>query len=159
MALREIRIVGDEILRKKSREVKEVTPRIKELISDMFETLYKEEGVGLAAPQVGVLRRVVVIDAGVEEDVKKPMVFINPVIIEMDGEQTGEEGCLSVPDKSCEVRRAEHVVVEALDEDMNPFSIDAHGLIARCLQHEIDHLEGILYIDRVKEQEAEEKGE
>ncbi|GAB6160333.1 peptide deformylase [Howardella ureilytica] len=159
MALREIRIVGDEILRKKSREVKEVTPRIKELISDMFETLYKEEGVGLAAPQVGVLRRVVVIDAGVEEDVKKPMVFINPVIIEMDGEQTGEEGCLSVPDKSCEVRRAEHVVVEAFDEDMNPFSIDAHGLIARCLQHEIDHLEGILYIDRVKEQEAEEKGE
>lgn len=159
MAFREIRIVGDEILRKKSREVKEVTPRIKELISDMFETLYKEEGVGLAAPQVGVLRRVVVIDAGVEEDVKKPMVFINPVIIEMDGEQTGEEGCLSVPDKSCKVRRAEHVVVEAFDEDMNPFSIDAHGLIARCLQHEIDHLEGILYIDRVKEQEAEEKGE
>lgn len=155
MALREIRIVGDEILRKKSREVKEVTPRIKELISDMIETLYKEEGVGLAAPQVGVLKRLCIIDVGIEENDPKPTVFINPVIVEMDGEQVGEEGCLSVPEKSCEVRRAEHVIVDAFDEEMNPFTIEAHGLIARCLQHEIDHLDGILYIDRVEEQKLE----
>ena len=140
MALREIRIVGDEILRKKSREVKEVTPRIKELISDMIETLYKEEGVGLAAPQVGVLKRIVVIDIG-----EGPLVLINPEILMTSGEQTGEEGCLSVPGMSGQVTRPNYVKIKALDMDMKEQEYEGEGLLARAFCHEIDHLDGKMY--------------
>lgn len=146
MALREIRELGDEILRKKAKPVKAVTPRIKELIGDMFDTMYDAQGIGLAGPQVGVLRRIVVIDLG-----ENPITLINPVIIEKDGSQVGEEGCLSVPGKVGIVERAEHVKVRAQDADLKEFEIEGEGLLARCFQHEIDHLDGIMYVDKAKE--------
>ena len=120
MALRNIRTEGDEVLTRKCREVKEMTPRLKELVNDMLETMYDAEGVGLAAPQVGVLRRIVVIDVG--ED---PIVLVNPVITAQDGEQTGAEGCLSVPGKAGQVTRPNHVVVRAVDADMQPVTEEA----------------------------------
>ena len=144
MALRQIRVYGDDILTKKCREVKEMTPRLKELIDDMLETMYDAEGVGLAAPQVGVLRRIVVIDVG-----EGPIVLVNPRIIEQDGEQEGMEGCLSVPGKIGQVTRPNHVIVEGLDADMNPVRVEGEELLARALCHEIDHLDGILYKDLV----------
>ncbi len=146
MGLRTIREMGDEILRKKSKPVKEMTPRLSTLVDDMLETMYDQEGVGLAAPQVGVLRRIVVID--VSESREEPMVFINPEILETEGEQTGMEGCLSVPGKHAQVTRAAHVKVRALNRDMEPFELEADELLARCIQHEFDHLEGVLYVDR-----------
>lgn len=147
MALREIRKEGDAILRKECKEVREVTDRIRILIDDMFDTMYEANGVGLAAPQVGILKRIFVIDVGMDEP--DPYVFINPVIIEKDGEQTGAEGCLSVPGYQGEVTRAEHVRVKAFDADMQEFELEADGLFARCIQHEEDHLHGVLYIDKV----------
>ncbi len=142
MALREIRELGDEVLRKKAKEVKVLTPRLKELIGDMFDTMYAANGVGLAAPQVGVLRRIVVIDCGDD-----PITLINPVIVEKDGLQTGEEGCLSVPGKVGVVERAMHCRVRAKNADMQDFEVEGEGLLARCLQHEIDHLDGKMYVD------------
>ncbi len=145
MALRNLRIEGDPILNKVSRPVTEMKDRYVELIDDMLETMYESNGVGLAAVQVGVLRRIVVIDVG-----EGPVVLINPEIIEADGEQTGQEGCLSVPDKVGIVTRPNHVKVRALDEEMNEFEFEAEGFFARACCHELDHLDGHLYVEKVE---------
>lgn len=144
MALREVRIQGDPVLEKVCKPVKLMTPRIHMLIEDMFDTMYETGGVGLAAPQVGILKRIVVIDTD-----GQPWVMINPKITETSGEQTGEEGCLSLPGKSGKVTRPEFVTVEALDENMEPFTLRADGLLARAICHECDHLDGILYTEHV----------
>ena len=146
MAIRNLRYEGDPILRKTSKEVKEVTPKIRELIDDMLETMYEANGVGLAAPQVGVLKKIVVIDVG-----EGPIVLINPEIIETSGEQTGEEGCLSVPGKWGIVTRPEHVKVRALNQEMEPFEMEGEGLLARAFCHEIDHLYGQLYVEKTED--------
>ena len=138
MAIRNIRTLGDEILRKKAKEITEMTPRIQELIDDMFETMYDANGVGLAAPQVGIRKRLVVIDCGDD-----PIVLINPVVLETSGSQTGQEGCLSVPGKSGIVTRPSY-------EDMEEIIVEGEELLARCLLHEIDHLDGIMYVDKVE---------
>lgn len=145
MALRTIREMGDEVLTKKCREIKEVTPRIKELIEDMLETMYEANGVGLAAPQVGILKRLVVIDVG-----EGPIVLINPVILETEGSQTGEEGCLSLPGKSGVVTRPNYVKVRAYDENMQEFEAEGTELLARAFCHEIDHLDGHMYVEKVE---------
>lgn len=142
MAIRQIRVIGDEILNKECKPVKEMTDRTRELIEDMFETMYEANGVGLAAPQVGVLKRIVVIDVG-----EGPIVLINPQIIESSGEQTGEEGCLSVPGKFGIVTRPDRVKVRAFDENMNEFEMEGEGLLARAFCHELDHLDGKLYVE------------
>lgn len=147
MAIRNIRMIGDKALTKVSREVTEMTPKLKTLIEDMFDTMYEAQGVGLAAPQVGILKRIVVIDASPEGD--SPIVLINPVILETDGEQTGDEGCLSLPGKSGIVTRPNYVKVRALNEDMEEITLEGTELLARAFCHEIDHLEGILYVDKV----------
>ena len=149
MALRNIREIGDEILNKTCREVKEMTPRIETLIEDMIETMYHAQGVGLAAPQVGVLKRIVVIDVSMEEE-PEPIILINPEILEVSGEQTGYEGCFSVPGKSGLVTRPNYAKVKALDENMEEFIIEGEELLARCLCHEIDHLDGHLYVEKVE---------
>ena len=146
MAIRNIRIMGDPILEKVCKEVKEVTPRIKELIEDMLETMYDANGVGLAAPQVGVLKRIVVIDVTGED----PIVLINPRILEISGEQTGGEGCLSLPGKSGTVTRPNYVKVKAYDREMKPFEIEGTELLARAFCHEIDHLDGHMYVEKVE---------
>lgn len=146
MAIREVREIGDEILTKKSKEVTKMTLRTKILINDMLDTLYEKMGVGLAAPQVGVLKKIVVIDVG-----EGPIVLINPEILETSGEQTGEEGCLSVPGKWGIVTRPNHVKIRALNEDMEEFEMEGDGLLARAFCHEIDHLSGELYVDRVED--------
>lgn len=148
MALRNIREIGDDILYKKSKEVKEMTEKTKELVEDMLETMYAADGVGLAAPQVGVLKRIAVIDVTAEQD--SPIVLVNPVITHTEGEQRGSEGCLSVPGKAGIVTRPNLVRVKALDEDMNEFEIEGEELLARALIHEIEHLDGILYVDKVE---------
>ena len=148
MALRNIRVLGqdgDEILRKTAKEVTEMTPKIEELIDDMFETMYDANGCGLAAPQVGIRKRIVVIDCG-----DQPLVLINPEILETSGEQTGSEGCLSVPGKCGTVTRPNYAKVKAFDEDMNEYIVEGEELLARCLCHEIDHLDGIMYVDKVE---------
>ncbi len=145
MAIRNIRTLGDDILRAKAKEVTEITPRLEELIDDMFETMYEANGVGLAAPQVGIRKRLVVIDCG-----NDPIVLINPVVLETSGSQTGMEGCLSVPGKTGEVTRPDYAKVKALNEDMEEIIVEGEGLLARCLLHEIDHLDGIMYVDKVK---------
>ena len=142
MALRTIRIQGDPVLTKKCREITEMTPKIKELIDDMLDTMYEANGVGLAAPHVGILKRIVVIDVG-----EGPIVLINPQIIESSGEQTGEEGCLSVPGKFGIVTRPDRVKVRAFDENMNEFEMEGEGLLARAFCHELDHLDGKLYVE------------
>ncbi len=146
MAIRKIRTIGDEILSKKCKPVKEVTPRIRELIEDMFDTMYDSNGVGLAASQVGILKNIVVIDA----DDENQYVFINPEILETSGSQTGSEGCLSVPGKSGIVTRPNYVKVRAFDQDMKPFELEGEGLLARAICHECDHLNGELYVDKVE---------
>lgn len=146
MAIRNIRLEGDPILRKTSKEVKEVTPKIQQLIDDMLETMYESNGVGLAAPQVGILKRVVVIDVG-----DGPLVMINPQLIESQGEQTGDEGCLSVPGVAGQVTRPNYVRVQALDEEMQEIEIEATELLARACCHEIDHLDGIMYTALVED--------
>jgi len=143
MAFRQIRYDGDEILRKKCKEVTKMTERTKVLIDDMFETMYEANGVGLAAPQVGILKRIVVIDV----DYENPYVLINPVIVERDGEQTGDEGCLSLPGKVATVTRPNHVICRCLNEDMEEIEIEGEGLLARAICHELDHLDGVLYKD------------
>ena len=145
MALRNIRILGDEILKKQAKEVTEMTPKIEELIDDMFETMYDANGCGLAAPQVGIRKRIVVIDCG-----DQPLVLINPEILETSGEQTGQEGCLSVPRKVGIVTRHNYAKVKALDENMDEIIVEGTELLARCLCHEIDHLNGIMYVDKAE---------
>ena len=147
MAIRQIRYDGDDILRKKCKEVKEMTDRTRTLIDDMFDTMYEANGVGLAAPQVGILKRLVVIDV----DYEHPYVLINPVIVEKDGEQTGDEGCLSLPGKVATVTRPNHVICKCLNEDMEEMEIEGEGLLARAICHELDHLDGILYKDKVED--------
>lgn len=146
MAIRNIREIGDPVLNKSCKEVTEVTDRIRELIEDMFETMYDADGVGLAAPQVGVLKRIVVIDVTGED----PILLINPVIMETSGEQTGNEGCLSVPGKTGVVTRPNYVKIKAYDENMNPFEIEGTELLARAFCHEIEHLDGHLYVEKVE---------
>lgn len=148
MALRTIRTIGDELLYQKSREVNKMTPRIQTLIEDMLETMYDAQGVGLAAPQVGVLKRIVVIDVSPEGD--QPIILINPEVIEKSGEQTGYEGCLSVPGKTGIVTRANYCKVKALNENMEEIIVEGEELLARALQHEIAHLEGELYVSLVE---------
>lgn len=145
MAIRKIRTIGDEILRKQCKPVKEITPRLAELIEDMFETMYESCGVGLAAPQVGILKQLVVIDV---EDGNQ-YVLINPEIVEARGTQTGPEGCLSVPGKSGTVARPEYVKVRALDEGLKPIELEGEGFLARAICHECDHLSGSLYVDKI----------
>ena len=147
MALRNIRTVGDEILAQRAREVKENTEKIQELIDDMLETMYDSDGVGLAAPQVGVLKRIFVIDCS--EERTKPYVFINPEIIETSGEQTGAEGCLSVPGKAGIVTRPNHVKVKALNRNFDEYIVEGDELFARALIHENEHLDGHLYTEKV----------
>ena len=141
MAIRNIRTLGDDILRAKAKEITEMTPRIEELIDDMFDTMYEANGVGLAAPQVGIRKRLVVIDCGDD-----PIVLINPVVLETSGSQTGLEGCLSVG----EVTRPNYAKVKALNENMEEIIVEGEELLARCLLHEIDHLDGIMYVDKVE---------
>ncbi len=147
MAKRTIRIDGDDVLRKVCKPVKSMTARTEELIDDMFETMYDSNGVGLAAPQVGVLKRIVVIDVMDGN----PLVLINPEIVETEGEQTGPEGCLSLPGLEGEVTRPERVVCKALDRNMDEITVEGEGLLARCICHELDHLDGILYKDKVND--------
>ncbi|MCI9447884.1 MAG: peptide deformylase [Lachnospiraceae bacterium] len=146
MAVRNIRQLGDEILTKKCREIKKMTPRIQELIDDMLETMYEANGVGLAAPQVGVLKRVVVVDIG-----DGPIVLINPRLMESSGEQTGEEACLSVPGKYGIVTRPMKVKIEAWDEDMERMELEAEELLARAFCHELEHLDGHMYVERAED--------
>ncbi|MFR4352385.1 MAG: peptide deformylase [Roseburia sp.] len=159
MALRTIRVQGDPVLTKKCREISEITPKIKELAADMIDTMYEANGVGLAGPQVGVLKRIVVIDVG-----EGPMVMINPVILEASGEQTGDEGCLSLPGKAGTVTRPNYVKARAFNENMEEFEIEGTELLARAICHELDHLDGHMYTELVEgaihdvnyEQEAED---
>ncbi len=148
MALRNIREIGDEILNKTAKEVKEVTEKTRELIDDMLETMYEADGVGLAAPQIGVLKRIAVIDVTAEQD--SPIILINPVIIHTEGEQRGSEGCLSVPGKAGIVTRPNIVRVRAYDEELNEYEIEGEELLARALIHEIEHLDGHLYVEKVE---------
>lgn len=145
MAIRQIREMGDEVLTKKCKEVKRITPRTLMLIEDMLDTMYEANGVGLAAPQVGVLQRIVVIDIG-----EGPIVLINPEILETAGEQTGDEGCLSVPEKAGCVTRPNYVKVKAFDAGMEEVIYEGEELLARAFCHEIDHLDGHLYVEKVE---------
>lgn len=145
MAIRNIRTVGDDVLRKECKEVKVMNERTKNLIDDMLETMYEADGVGLAASQVGVLKRIVVIDIG-----DGPIILINPKVVETSGSQTGTEGCLSLPGKAGTVTRPNYAKVVALDEDMNEIEVEGTELLARALCHECDHLDGKLYIDLVE---------
>lgn len=146
MAIRNIREIGDSVLEKNCKEVKEITPRIQELINDMFDTLYEANGVGLAAPQVGILKRIVVIDTTGQD----PLLLINPRILETSGEQTGFEGCLSVPGKTGQVTRPNYVKLLAYDENLEPFEVEGTELLARAMLHELDHLDGHLYVEKVE---------
>lgn len=146
MALRNIREIGDPVLNKTCKAVKEMTDRTRELIDDMFDTMYEAEGVGLAAPQVGVLKRITVIDVTGED----PLLLINPVIVKASGEQTGHEGCLSVPGKTGVVTRPDYVRVKAFDRELQPFEMEATELLARAICHEVEHLDGHLYVEKVE---------
>ena len=145
MALRQIRTIGDPCLNKVCKKVEEVNERTLTLIDDMLDTMYEADGVGLAAPQVGVLKRIVVIDVG-----DGPIVMINPEILETSGSQTGSEGCLSVPGKAGTVTRPDYVKVKALNERGEEYVLEGEGLLARCICHECDHLDGILYSDKAE---------
>lgn len=145
MAIREIRVKGDDVLTKVCKEVKEMNHRNADLIEDMIDTMYEANGVGLAAPQVGVLKRIVVIDVG-----EGPIVMINPVILETSGSQTGEEGCLSVPGKGGQVTRPNYVKASFLNENMEACIIEGEELLARAICHELDHLDGHLYVEKVE---------
>lgn len=145
MALRKIREEGEECLRCVCKEVVEITPHIKDLIEDLIDTMYEADGVGLAAPQVGVRKRIAVVDVG-----EGPIVLINPVVVSSEGEQTGNEGCLSVPGKCGIVTRPMKVKVKTMTPEMTYAEIEGEGLLARAMLHEMDHLDGILYIDKVE---------
>lgn len=145
MAIRTIRTQGDLVLEKVCKPVKEMTERTSELIEDMLDTMYEANGVGLAAPQVGILKRIVVIDVG-----EGPIVMVNPVIVETSGEQTGDEGCLSIPGKAGKVTRPNYVKARAFDEQMREYEIEGTELLARAICHELDHLDGHLYTEKVE---------
>ncbi len=147
MAIRKIRTVGDDVLRKKCKEITEITNRDLILIDDMIDTMYEANGVGLAAPQVGILKRIFVIDIGDEVGAR---VFINPIILETKGTQTDDEGCLSIPGESKEITRANYVKVKALNEKGEEFILEGEELLARAILHENDHLDGVLYVDHAK---------
>lgn len=148
MAVREVKILGEPVLRQRATEVPGVTAEIRQLIADMFDTMYAEEGIGLAAPQIGESVRVIVVDP--HEEGVEPFALINPKIIEhSDDTDRAEEGCLSIPGLREVVERAISVVVEGLDREGNPKRMEAEGLVARILQHEVDHIDGIVFIDRV----------
>ena len=147
MAIRNVREIGEEVLTKKCKAVVEMTPRIRELIEDMLDTMYEANGVGLAAPQVGILKRIVVIDVTGDD----PHILINPRIVESSGEQIGPEACLSVPGKSGTVKRPNYVKAVALDVNMNEYELEGTELLARAICHELDHLEGQLYVDKLEE--------
>lgn len=144
MALRQIRKLGDEILRKKCRKVDKIDNRIITLLNDMLETMYHEDGVGLAAPQVGILKRLIVVDVG-----DGPIKLINPEITKSSGSQIAAEGCLSIVGASGNVKRPNKIEVKALDESGSEIKITAEGLLARAICHETDHLDGILFIDKI----------
>lgn len=146
MAVRNVRLETDEVLRKKSRPVEIVDDKIRELVDDMIETMHSQDGVGLAAPQVGILKRVVVIDL---YDDHGPYVLINPEIIKEKGEQEVDEGCLSFPNKFAKVIRPAEVTVKALDREGNEFKLKGKGLLAQAISHEVDHLNGILFVDKM----------
>lgn len=146
MAIREIRLNGDEILRKTAREVEQVDDKIRELLQDMLETMHKYNGVGLAGPQVGILKRVIVIDL---YDGNEPLLLVNPKIIKTKGEQKVEEGCLSFPNQYAVMIRPKEVTVEALNQDGKKVKIVAKDLLAQALSHEIDHLNGVLFVDNM----------
>lgn len=148
MAIRNIRELGDSVLTKTAKPIKEITPKIEQLIEDMLDTMYQANGVGLAAPQVGILKRLVVID--VSEEANEPIILINPTILETSGEQTGYEGCLSVPGKSGIVTRPNYAKVKAWNEKMEEIVVEGEGLKARALCHELDHLDGHLYVEKVE---------
>lgn len=145
MALRQIRTVGDPVLTKTCKEIKEITPKILELADDMLETMYEANGVGLAAPQVGILKRMVVIDIG-----DGPILMINPEIIETSGTQTGDEGCLSLPGKAGTVTRPNYVKARVFNEDGDEYEIEGTELLARAICHELDHLDGHMYMEKVE---------
>lgn len=162
MAIRNIRKFGDSVLLKNTKEVKEITPRVRVLIEDMLDTMYEAQGVGLAAPQVGILKKIVVIDVSPEGDA--PLILINPVIVETQGEQTGYEGCLSLPGKSGIVTRPNYAKVKAYNMDKEEIFVEGEGLLARALCHELDHLDGRLYVEKVEgdivdNSQLEEEGE
>ena len=146
MASRQIRIMGDDILNKECKPVKEMTPRLAELVEDMFDTMYEANGVGLAAPQVGILKQIITIDV----DDGNQYVLVNPEILEESGTQSGQEACLSVPGKSGVVTRPNHVKIRAYDEYMEPYELEADELLARAICHECEHLHGHLYVERVE---------
>ena len=146
MAIRNIREIGDEVLKKTCKEVKEMTPRTRQLIDDMLDTMYEANGVGLAACQVGILKRIVVIDVTGEDS----YVLVNPRMLESGGEQTGNEACLSVPGKTGVVTRPDYVKIMAYDSDLQPFELEATELLARAICHELEHLDGHLYVERVE---------
>ena len=146
MAIRQIRIMGDDILNKECKPVKEMTPRLAELVEDMFDTMYEANGVGLAAPQVGILKQIITIDV----DDGNQYVLVNPEILEESGTQSGQEACLSVPGKSGVVTRPNHVKIRAYDEYMEPYELEADELLARAICHECEHLHGHLYVERVE---------
>lgn len=145
MALRNIREIGEECLRCVCKEVPEITPRILDLIEDLKDTMYEADGVGLAAPQVGVRKRIAVVDVG-----EGPVVLINPEVVSTEGEQTGNEGCLSVPGKCGIVTRPMKVVVKTRNLNFEWEEIEGEGLFARAMLHEMDHLDGVLYVDKVE---------
>ena len=145
MAIRNIRKQGDPVLTKVCKEVTEITPKIKELVEDMLDTMYEAGGVGLAAPQVGILKRIVVMDCG-----DGAIVMINPTILEASGEQTGDEGCLSLPGKAGLVTRPNYVKVRFIDDDGDECELEGTELLARCICHECDHLDGHMYTEKVQ---------
>lgn len=148
MAIRSIRRMGDPVLTKECRKIDRMTERLATLIDDMLDTMYEANGVGLAAPQVGILKQLVVID--VSENADSPIILINPEIIEASGSQTGDEGCLSLPGKAGVVTRPNYVKVKALNESMEEILWEGEGLLARAFCHEIDHLHGKMYVDLVE---------
>ena len=145
----EIKKYPDEVLKKKAEQVKNFDDGLQRLIDDMIETMYTAPGLGLAANQVGVLKQVMVIDISTSEEESSLMVLVNPEIVLMEGELESEEGCLSIPDYTTIVKRAEKVKVKCLDRHGEPFEVESEGLLAKALQHEIDHLNGILFVDRI----------
>ena len=146
MAIRIIREEDDEILRKKSREVENVDDKIRQILDDMVETMHKYDGLGLAAPQIGILKRLVVIDL---YDEKGPIKLVNPVIVKQKGEQEVEEGCLSFPNQFAKIKRPSEITIEALDENGKKIKIKGTGLLAQAISHELDHLDGILFVDKI----------
>lgn len=147
MALLKVRTLGDPVLRSKAKKVEEVNEKTNQLIDNMFETMYAEDGVGLAAPQVGMLKRIAVVD--IQED--NPIVLINPEIIEEEGKAIMEEGCLSIPNRTGDVIRSRKIKVRSLDREGNQVEFEAEGFEARAIQHEMDHLDGVLFIDKMVE--------